>query len=173
MKLNLGSRNRSLEGFHNVDCDAHPNVDTVADVSSLPFPENSAEIIYASHILEHFPHPKTISVLREWCRVLLPDGRLFVAVPDFERAVALYYATGLQDWIVNFLYGDQEYKTAYHYTAFDEKRLRDFLQMAGFDRIERVAMFPFHAIGDCSTNLSTYDRQPVSLNMIAHKRDPK
>lgn len=173
MKLNLGSRDRSLEGFHNVDCDPHEGVDTVADVSQLPFPENSAETIYASHVLEHFPHPKTLDVLKGWNRVLQPNGRLLVAVPDFERAVALYYALGLQDWIVNFLYGDQEYKTAYHYTAFDEKRLRAFLQRAGFDRIERVAMFPFHAKGDCSTNISNYDGQLVSLNMIAHKRDPK
>ena len=84
MKINLGSGDSPLVGFVNVDAlpDA-PGVDVVADISQrLPFEDASADLVYASHILEHFPHAQTGELLGEWRRILRPGGRLLVAVPD-------------------------------------------------------------------------------------------
>ncbi len=168
--LNLGSRNRSIEGFLNMDIDQHPGVDVVGDVSDLSrFNEESIPAIYVSHVIEHFQYHRTLAILKEWARVLEPGGKLYIAVPDFERCVELYGILGLNEWIVRFLMGDQEYKTAYHYNLFDEARLKTLLDNAGFSESFRVEQFPFGDENDCSNLVSNIDNLPVSLNFVAIK----
>lgn len=170
--LNLGSRNRAIPGFLNMDCDQHEGVDIVGDISDLSrFESGSVPAIYASHVLEHFPHVKTLDVLREWNRVLSPGGILYVAVPDFKRAIELYLTSpeGMGDWVVNYLWGDQAYPTAFHYAGFDVHRLTSLLRKAGFSEVSRVGNFPIGDSQDCSRKVSTFDGKPVSLNMVAIK----
>lgn len=168
--LNLGSRNRAIPDFLSMDCDPHDGVDIVGDISDLSrFADNSVGEIYASHILEHFPHTKTEAVLKEWLRVIEPGGKLYVGVPDFARAIEIYSVTGLRPWITNFLMGDQEYKTAFHYRLFDEESLSFMLRAAGFADCFRVEYFPIGDPLDCSNMVSNIDKQSVSLNMIAVK----
>ena len=168
--LNLGSRNRAIPGFLNMDCDAHEGVDVVGDVSDLSrFADGAVGEIYASHVLEHFNFHRTAAVLKEWHRVLEPGGKLYVGVPDFQRALELYEVGGLNDWLIRFLMGDQEYATAYHYTLFDEARLARLLKDAGFSDYFRVEQFPIGDENDCSNLASTIDGESVSLNVIATK----
>lgn len=55
--------------------------DVQADVTKrLPFESGYADTVIARHILEHTIDPLT--VLREWARILKPDGCLIIAVPD-------------------------------------------------------------------------------------------
>ena len=169
LRLNLGSRNRAIPGFIGMDCDRHEGVDIVGDISDLRrFEDKSVHEIYASHCLEHFPHTKTAEVLREWNRVLVPGGILYVAVPDFARAVELYTRLGMADWGGNFLWGDPGYKTAFHYSGFDFARLNGLLKEAGFSEVSRVGDFPVGG-GDCSRAKSNYDGKSVSLNVVAIK----
>ena len=169
--LNLGSRNRSIPGFKNMDIEAHEGVDFVGDCSDLSrFESDSIPEIYASHILEHFSLNKTLDVLKEWHRVLEPGGKLYVAVPDFGRIVELYQGTGfLSNWMVRFLCGDQEYPTAYHYNIFDDNRLTEILNDAGFSDVFRVESFPMSDDDECSNLASEIDGERVSLNLIATK----
>lgn len=168
--LNLGARARAIPGFLNMDIDAHEGVDVVGDVADLArFEEGSVGALYASHILEHFEYHRTPAVLKEWHRVLEPGGKLYVGVPDFARAVEIYAYIGLDNWIVRFLMGDQEYKTAYHYALFDEERLEHLLKQAGFADAFRVERFPIGDENDCSNLTSDMDGEIVSLNMIAVK----
>lgn len=168
--LNLGSRNRAIPGFLSMDIDKHEGVDIVGDIFDLSrFEEGSVEAIYASHSLEHVEYHRTAAVLKEWHRVLVSGGKLYVAVPDFERAVEIYGLIGLDEWIVRFLCGDQEYKTAYHYNLFDEHRLSSMLAEAGFSDSVRVEEFPIGDPEDCSNLKSNIDGQSVSLNMVATK----
>lgn len=170
LKLNLGSRTRKMAGFKNMDIDAHEGVDFVGDVSDLSrFESESVAAIFASNILEHFPHTCTHNVLTEWNRVLRPGGALYLSVPDFARAVEIYKKTGLRDWIQNFLMGDQPYATAFHYAIFDEERLRDIVLSVGFRECSAVERFLFAAPEDCSNNISTHDGKLISLNMVAVK----
>lgn len=80
LRLNLGSGNRPLAGFVNVDARELPTVDVVADVRALPFPDGSAAEIEASSLLEHFQDP--YAVLDEIHRVLAPDGTARFRVPS-------------------------------------------------------------------------------------------
>lgn len=169
LKLNLGGRGTHIPGFTTVDL-SEENTDGIkADVSDLSMIETgSVSEIYASQILEHFPHVKTDAVLAEWFRVLAKGGKLIVGVPDFERAIELYKSHGLTAWVVNFLYGDQGYDLAYHYAPFTFARLAGLLSKAGFSDVKRIADMP-HGLSDCSSLISTVDSKRVSLNVEAIK----
>ncbi|HHZ65327.1 MAG TPA: methyltransferase domain-containing protein [Flavobacteriales bacterium] len=90
MKLHLGcgKRNFGDEWVH-VDGGDHPHLHS-SDITSLPFEDNSAELIYASHVLEYFDREEAQEVLKEWHRVLVANGKLRLAVPDFEAMALLY-----------------------------------------------------------------------------------
>jgi SAM-dependent methyltransferase len=170
LKLNLGCHNRPKQGYVNVDKDKYDGVDIVCDVFNLSqWADGSVDEIYASNILEHAPHTKTESVLKEWHRVLKQGGVLCLSVPDFARAVELYQLTGLQPWLINFLWGDQGYDGAFHYVCYDLPYISRILAKCGFIDISRVETLPNSNPIECSNNRSTLDGKLVSLNIIAVK----
>lgn len=170
MKLILGAGKTSrIKGFKNVDIQKFQGIDYVCDISILPFKNNSVSEIYASHCLEHFPHPQTSRVLAEWFRVLKPRGTLYVAVPDFDAGVRLYVKqNALTDFILSLLYGGQENECCIHYTSFNYKNLLYKLSLAGFVNTEKVDSFPFK-LQDCSNLQNTKSGEKFSLNVITHK----
>ncbi|GAH67829.1 unnamed protein product [marine sediment metagenome] len=90
-KLHLGCGNIKLDGFINIDIRQTPATDRVMDVSNLAeFSDNSVDMIYASHCLEHFSFRIVPDILCEWNRVLRKGGELVVRVPDFDILVNIY-----------------------------------------------------------------------------------
>ena len=55
----------------------------VQDLSSLAFSENTFELAYSYHVLEHVPNPS--AVLIEITRVLKPGGVLYIGFPNKNR----------------------------------------------------------------------------------------
>ena len=57
MKLNLGCFNKQLPGFVNVDIREDVKPDVVDSAFTLKkFENNSVEVVYASHMLEHLDY---------------------------------------------------------------------------------------------------------------------
>ena len=132
-KLHLGCGDRHIPGFIHVDIRPLPHVDVVSSLASLPmFDDRSVELIYASHVLEHFGRHETHAVLSEWRRVLKPGGILRVAVPDFAQLVRVYDAGGNLADILGPLVGRQDHPHNYHYNVFDRETLTRQLEAAGF-----------------------------------------
>jgi predicted SAM-dependent methyltransferase len=52
------------------------------------------DYVYSSHVLEDFPESETLPVLQEWTRVLRPDGRMILLLPDQQRYLAYCRRTG-------------------------------------------------------------------------------
>jgi SAM-dependent methyltransferase len=72
----------------NLDRQEGPGVDIVADLENgLPFEDESADLLYASHVLEHiknFP-----ALMKECHRVLKPRGCLVIKVPFYKCRAAI------------------------------------------------------------------------------------
>lgn len=63
-----------------------PSVDIKVDITDIPYPENTFDIILCSHVLEHVEDDKT--AMKELFRVLKPGGWSYLAVPiDKERNI--------------------------------------------------------------------------------------
>jgi glycosyltransferase involved in cell wall biosynthesis/predicted SAM-dependent methyltransferase len=56
----------------------------------IPWPENTADFIVASHFLEHITRAEANSFLKECLRVLKPKGVLRIAVPDLDTLTYSY-----------------------------------------------------------------------------------
>lgn len=90
-KLHLGCGNIRLKDFCNVDILPTVAVDVVSDISKLGnFKNESIELIYACHVLEHFSHDEAVKVLKRWFEVIKPGGELRISVPDIDRIVKIY-----------------------------------------------------------------------------------
>lgn len=56
----------------------------------LPFADGSVEVLFTSHVLEHFPRWKGQFLVKEAYRVLKPGGLIRVIVPDLEVLTRRY-----------------------------------------------------------------------------------
>ena len=86
MRLNLGCGKDIRKGYENIDFLDIPGA-TRIDLSKFPWPfkDGSADEIMMLDFLEHFPYSKTNTILHECWRVLKPQGKLIVQVPDLEH----------------------------------------------------------------------------------------
>jgi predicted SAM-dependent methyltransferase len=89
--LNLGCGQRYHKRWTNVDFFSNSNDVISANLlKSFPFPDCSFDVVYHSHLLEHFPKESSLIFIRECFRVLHPGGRIRVVVPDLENMVQEY-----------------------------------------------------------------------------------
>lgn len=56
----------------------------------IPFPSNSADAVYHSHLMEHIDRDGVLAFQREIFRVLKPGGIQRVCIPDLERLIGDY-----------------------------------------------------------------------------------
>lgn len=59
----------------------------------IPFPDNSIDLIYTCHTLEHFSFDEVIFILSECYRTLKKGGELSIAVPNSRKYID-YYSEG-------------------------------------------------------------------------------
>jgi len=145
--LHLGCGPKYLEGFVNVDANLFNKIDLWLDVrNGLPFPSNSADSIYSTHMFEHFYPDELNLLLRECLRVLKRGGGMRLIVPNLESAIQAYsqrqsawfddsfprHFDSLGGRFSNFIFCDGQ-----HRTAFDFTHLEEVLKRAGFCEVER------------------------------------
>lgn len=136
MKINVGCGKRDFgKEWTHVDGGDFPHV-TSNDVFLKDIVDGSADIIYASHILEYFDMDEGATVLKEWLRVLQPGGYLYVSVPDFEALQRIYKLRSIPDirTIMGPLFGKIKMGNGYvyHKCVYDKQSLVNILYAAGF-----------------------------------------
>jgi SAM-dependent methyltransferase len=109
--LNLGCGTRLHAGWTNVDFVARAPGVLAHDLrSGVPFPPETFDAVYHSHVLEHFPRTAARAFLSECRRVLRAGGVLRVVVPDLEEIARTYLAaleraaSGDEGWAANYDY---------------------------------------------------------------------
>lgn len=152
IKLNIGAGNSKIDGYTPID------IKDGTDAIKLPYPDESVDEVYASHVLEHFPYEKTAQVLKEWARVLKPGGIMRIGVPDMAKIVGSWGEASKKN-LSRYLLGGHVDKDDVHGAVFDEDILRVAMQQAGIGWVEH-----FEPFADDTT------RHPISINMQGVKR---
>lgn len=138
MKLHLGCGPRYIEGYVHIDAVPHDHIDVVSTIDKLPFIEDeTVDLIYNCHVLEHFQRNVAVDVLSEWARVLKPGGLIRTSVPDFAALCDVYRDTQDLGLVIGPLFGRQNYLYNFHYNVYDMTSIAADLEAAGFENVRR------------------------------------
>jgi predicted SAM-dependent methyltransferase len=120
-----------------------------ANAMRLPVGDECAEVVYASHLLEHLDRTEAQQFLQEVKRVLVKGGWLRLAVPDLKKIVDEYLRDKDADTFVTrthlarprpknwaerlryLIIGDR-----HHFWMYDAASLKRVLEEAGFVEVE-------------------------------------
>lgn len=154
--LEIGPGESRLPGEW-ITLDCTPRAEVVDYVGTwgedrLPFGDNSFELVYASHVLEHVPWYHTVPALTEVHRILQPGGALEIHVPDLDVLIQAVQSQKCLDehaeaglnrelywmhWVAERLFhigpGPQ-----WHRACFNADHMTTCLRRAGFSQIERL-----------------------------------
>lgn len=78
-RLNIGAGHTYLPGFQNIDIDEKADISLDFSRETLPFDDDSVDLIFSYYTLEHIPD--YLFALREMHRVLRHDGTLLLGLP--------------------------------------------------------------------------------------------
>lgn len=138
MKYHLGCGTKRLEKYVNIDCMLTDSVDVIDDISSLSSTaENTVDVIYACHCLEHFGMHEVKSVLTCWFDKLKTGGTLRIAAPDFDAIVEQYIQNKNIKELHGLLYGGQRNEYDYHKFSFTFESLKEILEEIGYRNVTR------------------------------------
>jgi predicted SAM-dependent methyltransferase len=149
VRLNVGCGHIPHPDKLNVDRRELPGVDVIADADNLPFEPASIDLIYAAHLLEHFPRRYLLDVLLPyWGSLLKSDGVLQLVVPDAQAMLAAYKREEMSfATLTEVTFGKQDYDGDFHYAMYSPQTLTELLSEAGFGQIEVLADDRIN--GDC------------------------
>ncbi len=138
----LNANITTFENYYNYDfCKGSGKIiaDLQADISELPFSDESVDEVVMLHVLEHIPTYNIQKVLGEISRVLSIGGKFYVAVPDFEKTCEQLlslkntdHTPEQEDWYYRLVFGTQKNKWAHHYQGFNDRRLKELLTEYSF-----------------------------------------
>ncbi len=113
--LNLGCGNNYHKDWLNIDfVSTSEFVKEHNLLNGIPIKDDSVDVVYHSHVLEHFSKEDGYHFIRECFRVLNKDGIIRIAVPDLEIIVK-EYLKNLQLAIE----GDKEAKNNYEWIKLE------------------------------------------------------
>ena len=144
LKLHLGCGDDYIQGLVNIDGNFRRRAELWLDLrNNLPFRDDSATLIYSSHMLEHLYPEQALALLREARRVLAPAGVFRLAVPSFEHGLEIVSGRASSEWprsfaspedqAINYLFCDGQHKFAYC-----REILASMCEEAGFHNVSFV-----------------------------------
>jgi predicted SAM-dependent methyltransferase len=142
MKYHIGCGKRDFgKDWVHIDAAKFPHIQG-DDIYLTKVPPGSATLIYCSHMLEYLDRSEAEELIQSWRKALVDEGKLRIAVPDFEVICKLYTSDRRNypvDKFLGLLYGKMALNgtTIYHKTVYDFDSLHDLLNGAGFGRIHR------------------------------------
>lgn len=159
LKINLGgqkARSRFPKDWVIVDYAVKADYQLDFNKDKLPFRDESVDAIYTSHTLEHIYPDALKALLSETYRVLKPNGKIRIVVPDIDIAIKAYVEGNtqllkdkdnptkvpflpkfpicyLQSWFTSYSVKDGRRLLGGHKMAFTKPLLSWFIQLAGYN----------------------------------------
>ena len=140
IRLNLGCGTKHWEGYVNIDLPGR-GAPVEGDIRKLDFKDGEVNEVHAIHVLEHFHKREVPALLKEWHRVLHPDGLLVLELPSRDKV--FYWIRALPDppeqmtlWA---MYGDPgtiEGEPDMHKWLWGESELKKLVEEAGFKDVK-------------------------------------
>jgi len=138
LHLNLGCGRDIRDDFVNIDLSADDDRVLKADAGSLPYPDESADLIIATNLLEYFSQKEIQNILKEWVRVLKIGCELIIEVPSFRLINSAYQNGEIQlNTLSMLIFGDEKHSGTKQ-SIFDENYLKKQIEKTGLRITEIV-----------------------------------
>ena len=139
--------------------------------NGIPFADSSINMLYSSHLLEHFAFKDLLTLLHECHRVLRINGRFSACVPDASIYIKEYLKPNITQFehIYNSIYPFNTsidlinyiaYMNGNHKYMFDRNNIVNILELIGFKNIK---------IREFDPSIDNIDRKWESLYVDAIK----
>lgn len=151
MKLNIGGQQTIARFPAGWTCvDLLPGADVRQDISVTPLPwgDNVADAVYCSHVIEHIWPWRHDFVVSEMYRVMKPNARIRVVVPDMDIAINDYVANRADGspgrlaccmgWWFNPTRDKDGKVELNHVHGFNYWSMADLLRRSGFRGIQQM-----------------------------------
>lgn len=113
--LNLGCGSHFNLDWVNIDfVSTNKHVVVYNLLKKIPFNENTFDVVYHSHLIEHFSKIDGINFTKECYRVLKPNGIIRIATPNLEEIVKNYIK-----YLNHSLSGDKIAEFRYDFTMLE------------------------------------------------------
>lgn len=146
----------------------------------IKFNDNSVDVIYTSHMLEHMSREDALVFLRNTYRILKPGGVLRISVPDLSILIKRYLDNHDGDaFMEEMMVAPPRLNSFFdffkvlingyrhHQWMYNEVSLKNALQEIGFSRLEKMDPGETHIKDPGDLNL--YERSGNSLYIEAIK----
>lgn len=147
MKLNIGCGKKFELGYCNIDLYENLIADKIMSALNLEFDENKIEEIKAIQVIEHLNFFEAIYALSEFFRVLKPNGKIIIEIPDLERACQHYLNSNTEDKkrVLDWIYGSP-HKGLQHKFCFPSFLFIEILKKIGFINIKTSKFINYESI---------------------------
>jgi len=131
----------------------------------VPFHDNSVDIVFTSHFLEHLDKDDGFIFLQNAYNSLKLGGILRLVIPDLDTAIQMLNEGRIDEVQDLFFYTSKSYDYSAHKYNYNFKTLSHKLELIGFKNIVKLS----YKVGECP-NLDFLDLYPDhSLYIEAYK----
>jgi len=111
----------------------------------IPLTDNSIDIVFSSHFLEHLTKTKGEQFLNDIYRIMKPGGLMRILVPDLDIAIQKFNQGEINETLDLFFYTSEEADFSAHKYNYTFGSLKTKLEEIGFKNVVRQS----HQKGEC------------------------
>lgn len=175
MKINLGCGPHSMDGWLNLDLEAHPGV-IKCDLSlgKLPYLDDSVDYAFSEHFIEHITRPQFVNLLKDVRRVLKPGGVFRISTPNLSAIVEDYRNNKIDRWGAVWLpasscdFLNEAMRLWGHQYLYDLSELVKVYKEAGFTDLNGFRVVQYHKSD--AAELSGLEKRPYHLDLIVEMK---
>lgn len=135
-KLNLGAGTKKIEGCDNADSYKESGADLIFSIMErFPIDDETYDVVYLFHTIEHIKREYHAFVLSEIWRVLRPEGQVIISYPEFAKCADAYLKDfeGQKQFFENTIFGRNLYPGDGHVCGMVTLDFCEVLDDAGFE----------------------------------------